>query len=279
MALLLVQLFFPYLYYSSSDRKPNSEFQVGIHYVYEQDTVSQINTEVQHIHDLGFKLIRITLEYDRLNPESSRRTDAFYAAAQRFNMNVALATQNHQDLEIIRYYLNRWGKYASYIQILNEPESSTSWDVGALFTDDEIMTRFQETYALVEPHRTHAQLFTNFGAGFMIRTNLPIQMSEKLDFIGLDVYMESFLILSPDFVELLHKTTKKDIIITEYGMSTTNDTAQSDFIIRGLNLFKSMGLKACWLAYWNSEFDNYGIRGRLAERTIGEWIAQNAKNN
>ena len=279
MALLLLQIFFPYLYYSSSNRKPNSEFQVGIHYVYEQDTVSTIYTEVQHIHDLGFKVIRITLEYDRLNPESSRRTDAFYAAAQRFNMNVALATQNHQDLEIIRYYLNRWGKYASYIQILNEPESSTSWDVGALFTDDEIMTRFQETYALVEPHRTHAQLFTNFGAGFMIRTNLPIQMSEKLDFIGLDVYMESFLILSPDFVELLHKTTKKDIIITEYGMSTTNDTAQSDFIIRGLNLFKSMGLKACWLAYWNSEFDNYGIRGRLAERTIGEWIAQNAKNN
>ena len=30
MALLLLQLFFPYLYYSSSDRKPNSEFQVGI---------------------------------------------------------------------------------------------------------------------------------------------------------------------------------------------------------------------------------------------------------
>ena len=82
----------------------------------------------------------------------------------------------------------------------------------------------------------------------MIRTNLPIQMSEKLDFIGLDVYMESFLILSPDFVELLHKTTKKDIIITEYGMSITNDTVQSDFIIRGLNLFKSMGLKACWLS-------------------------------
>jgi hypothetical protein len=194
-------------------------------------------------------------------------------------MSVALVTQNHQDLEIIRYYLNRWGNYISYIQVLNEPESSKSWDVGALFTDDEIMTRFQETYALVESHRTHAQLYTNFGAGIMIRTNLPVQMSEKLDFIGLDVYMESFLILSPNFVELLHKTTKKDIIITEYGMSATNDTIQSDFIIRGLNLFKSMGLKACWLTYWNSEFDNYGIRERLAERTIGEWIAQNAENN
>ena len=55
---------------------------VAVNYVYEQDTVSTIYTEVQHIHDLGFRLIRITPEYDRLNPESSRRTDAFYAAAQ-----------------------------------------------------------------------------------------------------------------------------------------------------------------------------------------------------
>jgi hypothetical protein len=45
MALFVVQLFFPYLYYFSSDRKPNSEFQVGIHYVYEQDTGSTIYTE------------------------------------------------------------------------------------------------------------------------------------------------------------------------------------------------------------------------------------------
>ena len=59
-------------------------------------------------------------------------------------------------------------------------------------------------------------------------------------------------------------------------MSTSNDIAQSDFIIRGLNLFKSMGLKSCWLTYWNSENDNYGIRGRLSEKTVGEWIAENA---
>jgi len=58
-------------------------------------------------------------------------------------------------------------------------------------------------------------------------------------------------------------------------MSTSDDEAQSDYVIRGLNLFKSMGLRGCWLVYWNSVNNNYGIRGRLSEQRIGEWIAQN----
>jgi hypothetical protein len=184
MGLILFQLFFPYLYFSSSDRNSNAEFQVGIHYVYEQDSVSQIYNEVAHIHDLGFKVIRITLEYNEFNPESSQRTDAFYSAAQSVGIDVALAIQNHLDFNTTSYYLNRWGKNAAYILVLNEPESSQSWDVGALFTDDEIMTKFKQTYALVEPHRTHAKFYTNFGAGFMVRSNLPIKMSERLDFVG-----------------------------------------------------------------------------------------------
>ncbi len=276
---LLVQIFFPYQYFASANKNTNSAFQVGIHYVYEQDNLDQIYGQVTRIHDLGFKVIRITLEYDQLNPDSTRRTDAFFSAVQNLDMDVALVITNHLDPGTIRYYLSRWGNNLAYIQVLNEPEASQSWDAGALFTDDEITTKFDETYSLVEPLRDHVKLYTNFGAGFMVRSNIPIQVSENLDFVGLDVYMESFLVLSPNFVELLHKMTKKDVVITEYGMSTSNDTAQSDFVIRGLNLFKSMGLKGCWLTYWNSQFDNYGIRGRLAERTVGEWIAQNSKIN
>ena len=52
--------------------------------------------------------------------------------------------------------------------------------------------------------------------------------------------------------------------------------AQSDYILKGLNLFKSMGLKGCWLAYWNAEGTYYGIRGRITEQKVGEWIAQYA---
>jgi hypothetical protein len=63
---LFVQVFFPYQYYASANKNANSPFQVGIHYVYEQDNLGQIYGQVTHIHDLGFKAIRITLECNPL---------------------------------------------------------------------------------------------------------------------------------------------------------------------------------------------------------------------
>ncbi len=60
-------------------------------------------------------------------------------------------------------------------------------------------------------------------------------------------------------------------------MSTINGQAQSDYLIRGLTLFKNMGLSGCWIVYWNSAFDNYGIRDRPAEKAVGDWIAKNAQ--
>ena len=59
--LIFVQIFFPYQYYESANRD-SSPFQVGIHYVYEQDELDQIYNQVTRIHDLGFRVIRITLE-------------------------------------------------------------------------------------------------------------------------------------------------------------------------------------------------------------------------
>jgi len=109
-----------------------------------------------------------------------------------------------------------------------------------------------------------------------MRSNVPIELSKKLDFVGLDIFMDSFLALSPHFIQNLQKITGKDVIITEFGMSTGIDETQTDFIIKGLNLFKSMGLKGCWLVYWNSQFDKYGIRDRPTEKAVGDWIAQNA---
>jgi hypothetical protein len=190
-------------------------------------------------------------------------------------MRVALIIHNDDAVAKIDYYLSRWGGYLYCIQVLNEPELSSSWDIGALFTDDEITSKFEQAYSVIESHQLSVLLYTNFEAGFVVRTNLPIKFSENLDFVGFDVFMDSFLVLSPNFIQLLHKITNKDVIITEFGMSSNDDRAQSDFIIRGLNLFKNMGLKGCWIVYWNSLNNAYGIRGRLAEQTVSEWIAQN----
>jgi hypothetical protein len=274
--LVFVQIFFPYAYYAS--KPSHTLFQVGVSYVYEQDSPGQIYTEVSRINALGFSVIRVNLVVDSAVPTSYLNTlsDVFFSAVRQLNIKVALIINNHPNIADINYYLGKYGDSLSYIQILNEPDVATSWDVGALFTDDEAISNFNQVYATVEQHNLPVLYYTNFGPAFLVRTNLPLEFSKKLDFVGFDVFMDSFLTISPPMIQLLHKITNKDIIITEYGMSSSDEQAQSDYLIRGLNLFRNMGLKGCWIVYWNSVDNSYGIRGRLAEQTVGEWIAQNS---
>ena len=275
--LVFVQIFFPFFYFSSSSGSSSAQFEVGISYVYEQDNIEQIYDEVAHIKDLGFSVIRVNLVCDPLDPShySNTLTNVFFDAVKQLSIKVALIINNHDSCDSINYYLDKWGNELAYVQVLNEPDVASSWDIGALFTDDEAGSRFEEVYNIVEQYQLSAQRYTNFGPAFMIRTNLPIQFSEKLDFVGFDVFMESFLSLSPRMIQLLQKITSKEIVIAEFGMSTSDDVTQSDYIIRGLNLFKSMGVKGCWIVYWNSEGSSYGIRGRLTEQKVGEWIEEN----
>jgi hypothetical protein len=276
--LIFVQIFFPYQYYASANRD-SSTFQVGIHYVYEQDELDQIYNQITRIHDLGFRVIRITLECDPAdyNHIQNQKTDMFFSATDNYGLAVALVIKNLDLNDKVDYYLNRWGSHLKYIQVMNEPEASSTWSVGSIFTDDEIITNFETLYDTVTAHHLPVQLYTNFGIGYLLRSNLPIEMSKRLDFVGFDVFMDSFLVLSPHFIQNLQKITNKNVVITEFGMSISNGQAQSDFIIKGLNLFKNMGLKGCWLVYWNSAFDNYGIRDNPAEQKIGEWIAKNVQ--
>jgi hypothetical protein len=274
--LVFVQIFFPFAYYSV--KTSHTPFQVGVSYVYEQDSAGQIYNEVARIKALGFSVIRVNLVVNSAVPTNFVNTlsDVFFSAVRQLGIKVALIINNHADIADIDYYLNKYGDALSYVQILNEPDVATSWDVGALFTDDEAISNFNQVYAAVEQHNLPVLYYTNFGPAFMVRTNLPLEFSKKLDFVGLDVFMDSFLTISPPMIQLLHKITNKDIVITEFGMSTSDDQAQSDYLIRGLNLFRNMGLKGCWIVYWNSVDNSYGIRGRLAEQTVGEWIAQNS---
>jgi hypothetical protein len=278
MMFVLVQVFYPYQFYASESRAKNSDFVVGIHYVFEQDQVGQIRDQVRRIHDLGFKTIRITLECnpDYRSDTMNQKNDEFFSAADYYGIPVALVIPNDDTTSKVDYYLTRWGSHLTYIQILNEPELSSSWSPGALFTDDEITSKFNTMYETVNSHHLSATYYTNFGLGYIIRSNVPVELSKKLDFVGLDIYMDSFLTLSPLFVKNLHEVTNKDVTITEFGMSTSSSQAQTDFIIKGLNLYKSMGLDGCWLCYWNSQFDNYGIRDRPTEQAVGVWIANNA---
>lgn len=270
--------FFPYQYYASA-KSGKSDFQVGIHYVFEQDELGQIAGQVQRIHDLGFKVIRISMECqnDPLDPNNimNQKNDEFFAAAQSYGMDVALVVQNLEDTAKVDYYLNRWGGYLKYIQVCNEPELANSWSAGSMFTDDEVISKFNIMYNVVASHHLNVQYYTNFGIAYIVRSNVPIELSKKLDFVGLDIFMDAFTVTSPFFVQTLQQITDKKVVITEFGMSTTDHAAQTDFTLKGLNLFKNMGLPGCWLVYWNSAYDNYGIRDTPTETAVGEWIAAN----
>jgi hypothetical protein len=277
--LVFVQFFLPYLFYSSSSsvQGSNTSFEMGITYVYERDDVDQIFDEVSRLKELGFTVIRVNLVCDSSNPNNYLNTlsDVFFSAVRQLDLKVALIINGHASTNDINYHLDKWGSSLSYIQILNEPDVASSWEIGALFTDDEAGSKFEDVYTIVEQHQLSAQLYTNFSPAFIARTNLPIEYSEKLDFVGFDVFMASFLTLSPSMIQYLQKITNRQVVISEFGMSTSNDAAQSDYIISGLNLFRNMGLKGCWIVYWNDADNHYGIRGRLAEQNVGEWIAQN----
>jgi hypothetical protein len=275
--LVFVQFFYPYVFYSAVSRSSNS-FEVGVSYVYERDDVDQIYSEVSHIKDLGFKVIRVNLVCDTSNPSAYSNTlsDVFFSAVKQLGIKVDLIINGRESTSDINFYLDRWGSNLAYIQILNEPDVASSWQIGALFTDDEAGSKFEDVFATVAQHQLPTKYYTNFSPAYMARTNLPIRFSEKLDFVGYDVFMDSFLTISPNMIQFLHKITNKDVVITEFGMSTNDDNAQSDYLITGLNLFKNMGLKGCWIVYWNGADNDYGIRGRLAEQQIGDWIAQNA---
>ena len=93
---IFVQIFYPYQFYETAHQNENSPFQVGIHYVYEQDTLNQIFGEVTRIHDLGFKAIRITLECNPLeyNDLQNQKTDAFFSATDNYGLAVALVIKN-----------------------------------------------------------------------------------------------------------------------------------------------------------------------------------------
>ena len=84
------------------------------------------------------------LEYNDLQ---NQKTDAFFSATDNYGLAVALVIQNLESTDKVDYYLNRWGSHLKYVQVMNEPELSSTWSVGSIFTDDEIITNF-ETYLL-----------------------------------------------------------------------------------------------------------------------------------
>jgi len=96
---ILVQVFYPYQFYESKQNNANASFQVGIHYVYEQDNLDQIYDQVTQIHNLGFRAIRITLNCnpDIYNDTQNQKLDVLFSAIDNYGLKVALVIPNLED--------------------------------------------------------------------------------------------------------------------------------------------------------------------------------------
>ncbi|TFH23708.1 hypothetical protein E4G67_02770, partial [Candidatus Bathyarchaeota archaeon] len=80
---------------------------MGVSYVYERDNIEQIYSEVSHIKDLGFKVIRVNLVCDSHIHSSYLNTlsDVFFSAIRQLGLKVALIINDHSSSSDINYYL------------------------------------------------------------------------------------------------------------------------------------------------------------------------------
>jgi hypothetical protein len=227
--------------------------------------------------NIGIKVIKIPCEIDPYDSRSwiNNKTMKFFQFIDYFNcFDICLIVYNVGE-DKLKFFLQNYGKYIKYIQLLNEPEAMKSWAEGAFCMDEELIKQFLTYKNITDTYCPNATYYTNFSPGFFLRPNLVVEFSKYLDFVGFDPYTEAIYYLTPRFVELLHKLSGKDVIISEFGASNYDEQRQAKLIVDYLNLFKSMGIKQAWIWSWN-DINNMGIKGRLAEQKVAEWIARNS---
>ena len=275
VSLILFQLFFPYFAYSLTSNS-NNALTVGIYYSFLSEESGEIFDSLSRMKNMGIKVVKIWCEIDPYNPSSevNNKTIEFFNNINYFGcFEIALIVYN-VPVEKVSYFLQNYGKYVKYIQLLNEPEAMKSWAEGAFLMDEELMKVFLTYKNITDTYCPNAIYYTNFSPGFILRPNLAIEFSKYLNFVGFDPYTEAVHYLTPRYIEFLHSLTGKEVIISEFGASNVDEHRQADLIISYLNLFKKMGISQAWIWSWNDPI--MGIKGKLAEQKVAEWIASNS---
>jgi len=254
----------------------NSKVTVGITYYFLSEEDGDIFDSLSRMKNMGIKVIKIPCEIDPNDPYSAinNKTMKFFGYIDYFaSFEIALMVYNVPN-EKLTYFLQSYGKYIKYIQLLNEPEAMNSWAEGAFLMDEELMKQLLTYKNITDTYCPNATYYTNFSPGFILRPNIAVEFSKYLDFVGFDPYTEAVYYLTPRYVELLHKLTGKEVIISEFGASNADEQRQVNLIISYLNLFKKMGVNQAWIWSWNDQI--MGIKGKLAEQKVAEWIANNS---
>jgi hypothetical protein len=277
VSLIFFQIFFPFIAYTTFYSNMNNKMTLGIMYYFLSEQEGEIYDSLTRMKNIGIRVIKIPCEIDPYDYRSwiNNKTMKFFQLIDYFNcFDICLIVYNVGE-DKLKFFLQNYGKHIKYIQLLNEPEAMKSWAEGAFWMDEELMKQFFIYKNITDTYCPNATYYTNFSPGFFLRPNLVIEFSKYLDFVGFDPYTEAIYYLTPRYVELLHKLSGKDVIISEFGASNYDEQRQAKLIIDYLNLFKSMGIKQAWIWSWN-DINNMGIKGRLAEQKVAEWVARNS---
>lgn len=285
VGMILFNVFGPYYLILSFPK--NNKVELGVHYHYLD--APEIYSDLVEMNATGFKVIKIGLFFDPndFNSHVNNKTDIFFRLAKSymFNFEVSVIVWYGQ-LDLLVPYLQRWGKYVDYIQVLNEPDVASAWGLaGALYMDEEILVMAKDVVEKVraynKEHNMSIKLYTNLTPAVLIRSNVPMIFSNLTDFLGFDLYYTAGVFQMAPFLLSSFKVLAKNktVIISEFGVCEMDDDKQASLLIEGLNFFKNYGISRVWITHWRSEDPigkGYTIAGRKSQSAISEWLKRNA---
>jgi hypothetical protein len=158
--------------------------------------------------------------------------------------------------------------------LMNEPNLA-SWGLQASI--DEFIELIKDGKAAIR-RCSNRPVTVRFTVDTLLDFDLEdsTRILEACDYVALNWY-ERYASVK-NLTDLVGKVreSKKDIMISEWGLNTDNDQEQYDAYVRYLDLFKSLGINSCLAWIWRSDNDladnpgKIGVGHMLSKNTLGE---------
>jgi hypothetical protein len=275
VSFVLLHLYLPYLLLTNLNINKSKPI-LGVTYWYNIDNDWEIHQSMELLNKTGIKVIRIPLYSDITDVKSNsyNLTRIFFELVERYNFSVALMVSEtltyYIPQESVDFYFMKWGKFIKYVQILNEPELLTGWTMNYPLLPEELYNLFMDAYNktvnAMQKYNCKPLLYTNFSPVSIVRSDVPTKLSQFLDFVGIDIYMESGLQTFYYFYRILQVMSKKQVIVTEFGYTSDNKELQKNYVMSCIKTFQNLGISQAWIFDWNGNWTpyNYAIRDNQA---------------
>lgn len=258
---------------------------------YRHYSIDEIKSEVERFADIGFSSVKFTWDKEIIYPNNE-----YPEGNDRYQRTLTLLTEiNEHGLDAVvqtptylesgfEDYVKEFGGYIGYYQLSNELDSVHEVvDYPYVFTYRELETIVTNLKNVIAEHDDSFKTLVSWSQAFELRADLIAlggartglgEVCSHVDYVGYDVYMAEGKFKLPYSVNLLRSLSQKPLWITEVG-ATADDKEQSDYIVSVLDFARNNNVRRVYIFNWDTNWLNYGIKGRLAESAVKEWIEQN----